>query len=250
MEPETVQVLNRLETEAPALSRELRRLLVAFLEASDATASLGDAPREAEVNRYLEARATILDAAHGLAQASTTASMEGFPFVGIGGVLALDLSGEATTYTRDYILAVDLGGDDRYVNNAGGSSWNTLSDRPCRHWEEVTWRASALVDLRGNDTYGDPKHPRLCGVNGGAAKGTGILIDLAGNDLYHGSIMGVNGGAWVGMGFLYDAAGNDLYSAGSNGVNGGADGNLAGVYLGFARGELLDLSGNDTYRGY
>jgi hypothetical protein len=129
-------------------------------------------------------------------------------------------------HTTNVALSIDMGGNDRYTNNAGGG----------RSW----LNAAALIDLSGNDRY----TPYGSGVNGGGSLGSGFLTDLGGNDLYVAYGQGVNGGGAAGAGFLVDAAGNDRYLSrsadefGSPGANGGG-----AVGSGF----LLDTCGNDRY---
>jgi hypothetical protein len=146
--------------------------------------------------------------------------------------LALDLAGTADVYVADFALLLDVGGDDLYLNNAGGNGPGggcTIGfQRP----------ASAAVDLAGNDRY---TSGRRCGVNGGGWIGAGFLLDAAGHDLYGAAGIGANGGAFVGSGFLVDLAGHDAYAGDAVGVNGG--GTTGGS------GTLLDLGGNDHYTG-
>ncbi len=157
------------------------------------------------------------------------------------GPIALELEGCDTTYTTDYSLLVDVGGQDTYQNNAGGSQGTYAVPTAWVH-------AAALVDLgEGDDTYegSTPSHDRG-GINGGgAALGAGFLVDAGGNDTYDATASsgsnGANGGAdFYASGFLLDAAGDDEYVAtGARGTNGG------GVFE--AAGALLDVDGNDTY---
>lgn len=159
--------------------------------------------------------------------------------------LALDLAGEDSTYETACRLIVDVGGNDTYLNNAGGSNLFFGQCDP-----EATGVAAAVVDLSGDDRYGDPASPRSCGANGGGYHGAGALVDLAGDDIYAGNATGVNGGGFRGAGMLVDQQGDDKYRAGvgvscrnctvgARGVNGGA---LWGTGL------LLDGTGADTYQ--
>lgn len=88
-----------------------------------------------------------------------------------------------------------------------------------------------IVDLGGNDTY------REGAV--GFARPVLIIVDVAGDDHYHGEKPGIQGGAVGGISMLVDVAGNDTYKA--QDVAQGAC--LAGV------GILIDRAGDDTYRG-
>lgn len=153
--------------------------------------------------------------------------------------IAIDADGSNDTYTEDCSLVIDLGGSDTYHNNAGGSDGS----------------AAALVDLEGDDRYGDPALLGSRGVNGGAVAGAGVLVDASGDDVYAAQTRGINGGASLnGAGLLVDGAGNDAYlaasavtietienrSVASYGVNGG--GHAQGLGL------LVDEDGRDVYR--
>lgn len=152
---------------------------------------------------------------------------------------AFDLTGSDSIYEEDCRLIVDLGGDDLYRNNAGGGSNGS---------------AAAVVDLAGNDRYGDPARPRSSGANGGGHGGAGLLVDAMGNDTYVAGSKGVNGGGHhLGLGLLLDATGDDRFLAGvggdrrcsegcepgSRGVNGGGR---------WGAGLLVDGAGSDIYR--
>lgn len=157
--------------------------------------------------------------------------------------LAIRLNERDTIYTEDIALVVDVGGNDVYNNNAGGSSlaggsaWDA-SEETC---DLIALRAAgSLVDLAGDDRYGDPQEPRGCGVNGGGWIGAGLLVDARGFDRYRGAAGGVNGGgALGGVGLLLDLGGSDWYNATDGGTNGGAG--LAGV------GALIDRDGSEIY---
>ena len=136
------------------------------------------------------------------------------------------------TYTQDIALLVDAGGNDTYFNNAGGS--NVLDASCSGVFTTDPGGAGALIDLSGDDIYGDPAAPRSCGVNGGGYYGSGFLLDAAGSDMYNAGSYATNGGSENGAGFLLDAEGDDTYTAGSNHTNGG-------------NGFLIDAGGNDAY---
>lgn len=172
-------------------------------------------------------------------------------------LLAFDLAGQDSTYEQDCILILDVGGDNRYRNNAGGSGVSApglpgFREDPCAIEIEpgapegfglLHAPAAALVDLgEGDGEYGDPADPRACGANGGGFLGTGFLYDGGGDDVYvteedqpNG---GTNGGGTLGTGFLYDDGGDDTYVGGSGAANGGAS---VGV------GSLVDRRGDDVY---
>lgn len=149
-------------------------------------------------------------------------------------------------YTEDAALILDLGGDDVYLNNAGGT-------RPGMN-------VSIVVDWAGNDIYlSNSNFSQGAGLLGG-----GFLIDLAGKDTFS-SLDGSQGAGFFGIGVLYHGAGNSSFNARSfsQGVGQMGLGFLwkgAGddIYdcreycqaLGLFRGAgvLIDRAGNDNYR--
>jgi subtilisin family serine protease len=143
--------------------------------------SLSDAHADANLDlaEVFGARQDVLGAALDLHQAlvntgpvtKTTAPVDIQP------ALAIDLGESDDTYTEDYALVVDAGGDDTYENNAGGSN---LHDGDCDVNE--TGGAAALLDLDGDDDY---TTQRSCGAAGGGYAGSGFLVDADGNDTYH-----------------------------------------------------------------
>ncbi|MDR4498110.1 MAG: PDZ domain-containing protein [Candidatus Scalindua sp.] len=162
---------------------------------------------------------------------------------GIGKVV---VGGPKTTwYYDDAAFIIDVGGDDYYLNNAGASR------------DEAS--ISVCIDLSGNDTY--TSRTKFC--QGAAQLGTGILLDLGGDDRYMGNEF-CQGSGLFGMGFLYDDEGGDSYQAdlfcqgcGSFGIGFLRDNNGNDVYLGrmFSQGigltkgagGIIDLKGNDVY---
>lgn len=167
---------------------------------------------------------------------------------------AFDLGGGATTYASDCALILDVGGNDQYPNNAGGSSLTNGDTGSFCMLVGGTYAAAALVDLGGDDNYG--VSTRGCGVTGGGYLGAGFLADLGGTDAYAGRTQAVNGG---GFGFLLDDGGSDDYLGAEGGVNGGGSGilvdsagddfysALSGATNGGALGNLVDLAGSDVY---
>ncbi len=169
-------------------------------------------------------------------------------------VIAFDIRGfDNSFYDENFVLTLDVQGDDTYYNNAGGS--NMLSNA-C--WDispplsvpnpvfpignsQIGPGAGAAIDLQGNDVYGDPANPRSCGINGGADVGLGILIDRSGTDYYTAGHHGVNGAAHFGVALLFDNSENDFYRGTDQAVNGG--GEFYGIGL------LVDGAGNDLYTG-
>jgi HEAT repeat protein len=123
-------------------------------------------------------------------------------------------------YRTDCAVIIDLGGDDRYMNRAGGAVG--FLSKPF----------STLIDLEGDDCYFSER----IFSQGAAFFGVGVLIDCGGNDMYR-STHYTQGAGLFGTGVLWDKSGTDVYLAGFF-AQGGAD---------FGTGLLLDNSGNDTY---
>ncbi|MBI4834399.1 MAG: HEAT repeat domain-containing protein [Planctomycetes bacterium] len=115
---------------------------------------------------------------------------------------------------------IDLGGNDTYTNNAGGS-FGTKGD------------VAVCLDHSGDDYY---KAPDKSYVQGFGFLGVGYLIDLAGNDKYYAKHFSQGVGI-IGVGAIYDVTGDDIYDA--HAVCQGAG--IIGV------GMILDTSGNDLY---
>lgn len=183
--------------------------------------------------------------------ASSTSTLQQSPDITLAPALMIDFDPEEDqTYTQDAALIVDVGGNEHYLNNAGGSGIDTGAIGPCEDPGQPG--AAAVIDLLDADTYGDADDPRSCGVNGGGYFGAGFLADLGDDgDRYitgdthcesvfvHGSC-GANGGGVAGVGLLFDRGGDDVYDADDAGANGGG-------YLG-GLGTLVDAGGNDEYQ--
>jgi len=114
-------------------------------------------------------------------------------------------------------VLIDLGGDDWYVNNAGG----TEGERP----------VALCIDLGGNDRY-----EGSLAVQGGGFLGVGLLVDVAGDDVYRAGDM-AQGAAFIGAGMLCDLAGNDRYGAH----------HLSQAAAAFGCGVIWDAGGDDEY---
>jgi len=153
------------------------------------------------------------------------------------------------TYVHDYVLLVDQGGNDRYLNNAGG---NLLDHRRGPEGSAATEKAPArgchtlgldfvagkgptdgqcqigqalLIDSAGNDVYGERQAPdpaddafctadplvRRINTGGAGFAGVGILIDGAGDDSYVSKTISLGSGHVAGVGILRDEAGDDSY---------------------------------------
>lgn len=106
----------------------------------------------------------------------------------------------------------------------GGSGVNTY---------DLDRRALLVIDLGGDDTY----HGSIAS-SGDIEQGIGAVIDLAGNDTYSSNPLGLATGR-LGVGLLVDLAGDDVYQLdqGSGGTG------FAGI------GMLVDRQGNDVYMG-
>ncbi len=119
------------------------------------------------------------------------------------------------------LLVIDLGGNDTYTGNPGGNS-------------DLEHPFGILLDLSGNDTYRCTNGlPSL----GAAVLGTGILIDVEGDDHYAAESLS-QGAGLLGAGIMADFAGNDTYQLKFSGQGAGY----------FGAGLLLDYSGRDSYR--
>lgn len=149
-------------------------------------------------------------------------------------------------YTEDAALILDLGGDDVYLNNAGGT----------RHGMNV----SIVVDWTGNDIYFSNSNFS----QGAGLLGVGFLLDLGGEDIFS-SLDGSQGAGFFGIGVLYHGAGNSSFNArsfsqgvGQMGLGFLWKGSGDDIYdcqkycqaLGLFRGAgvLIDRAGNDNYR--
>ena len=150
-------------------------------------------------------------------------------------------------YRDDALLIIDPGGDDIYLNSAGGA--DGLAGRPI----------SIVIDLGGNDRYeGRRSFSQGCGFwgigilmdcggddtyvaqncsQGAALFGCGLLADFGGHDRYDADTM-AQGAATFGLAALWDRAGDDDYRAAQS----------AQAYTGVGGcGLLLEGEGNDTY---
>lgn len=121
-------------------------------------------------------------------------------------------------YRGDYLLILDVGGDDRYVCT---QTKDGVAARPLR----------VVIDLSGNDEYLGSSYTLGAGIFGG-----GLLIDMAGNDLYKAGSFSLGAGLF-GVGAVYDGGGNDIYVGGTFSQGAGA----------FGIGLLTDCEGNDSY---
>jgi hypothetical protein len=188
-------------------------------------------------------------------------------------VLRYSAGSAADRYLHDYALLVDEGGDDRYLNNAGGSlldvrrsPTNSSVARGCHKvakeappgnltFEECIFGVALVIDVAGNDTYGareapDPTDDGFCTADplvrrieleGAGLAGVGMLIDRAGNDHYVGKTGSQGSGHLAGVGILRDEGGDDSYLAIRN---------AQGYALLGGFGLLRDEGGNDVFDRY
>lgn len=165
------------------------------------------------------------------------------PTLDLAPILLIDDSGDS--YHRDnYVLALELSGDDVYDNHAGGIlvsihlGLHDVHDAPNGirvgglhigdHVQDadMVLSSSLVLDLDGNDQYGvyqapmhkDPRCttepiPPVVGAQGGAIAGFAMLMDLAGDDDYNGRTMAQGIGHLMGVGVLYDGGGTDTFTA-------------------------------------
>jgi hypothetical protein len=190
-------------------------------------------------------------------------------------VLRLDSSCADSTYANDYLLLVDVGGNDTYRNNAGGNMVDvnfspagsavpgvrgTGPARGCQRAipglaaADCVPTAAVLLDLQGQDTYGvkeSPDHDTGCTADpvvrrmmtGGAGfLGVSILRDAGGSgDAYTGKTGALGAGHIFGVGVLSDTGGDDTYTAVRN---------SQGFALVGGFGLLHDEAGRDRYDFY
>jgi hypothetical protein len=141
----------------------------------------------------------------------------------------------------------DLGGNDIYAHNQGGSVMGQIpssiivdyeGDDAYETHQPFTQACGDLgvgmiVDLKGDDSYVGTRF-----TQGAAFLGVGVLIDEAGDDIYRGQEFHQGVGHW-GIGLLIDGAGDDRYEA---------DMTSQGVGLPMGFGLVADFgSGEDQY---
>ncbi|MCA1814161.1 MAG: hypothetical protein LC624_09460 [Halobacteriales archaeon] len=201
----------------------------------------------------------------------------------LGGI-NIDFSVRDNAYACDFGFSIDGQGNDVYNNNAGGSGSKFLpmdtGVEQIDHFslsgsgfgmdlmgddQYLSYRAQGgiaggafvgsgmLIEVAGDDTY-YPQVDSSGDLQGGSEEGAGVLLDLAGDDNYNGHIGlnrkfhssggGINGGTTAGSGLMVDMAGNDVY----NGYENGAGGVNGGLHGGSAA--LIDYAGDDSYDGF
>jgi len=190
-------------------------------------------------------------------------------------VLRLETGCANNTYANDYLLQVDVGGNDTYRNNVGGNMVDvnfspagsavpgvrgTGPARGCQRAipglaaADCLPTAAVLLDLHGQDVYGvkeSPDHDAGCTTDpvvrrmmtGGAGfLGVGVLRDAGGTtDTYTGKTGSLGAGHIFGVGVLSDTGGDDTYRSVRN---------SQGFALVGGFGLLHDEAGRDSYDFY
>ena len=184
-----------------------------------------------------------------IAKTKADPSTQRFDLVTPVGRIIVSGSGNDSHQEPDVLLLVDLGGDDLYRGSTGatGSPMQPVSlavdlsgnDRYVAEDERTPAQGSGLfgtgvlIDVAGDDLYEARGSSQGYGLFG-----TGLLADLAGNDRYVLEVEG-QGAAEFGVGILMDLAGDDGYNLVSGGQGFGGVGNGIGT--------LVDLEGDDRY---
>jgi plastocyanin len=187
-------------------------------------------------------------------------------------VLRYSPGNTADRYVDDYAVLVDDGGDDTYLNNAGGNlldvfrgpEGTAVADHgPARGCHKLALElgrqcvaaAALLIDAAGNDTYltrepPDPTDDAFCTADplvrrimtaGGALAGVSVLIEGGGDDHYSAKTASQGAGHVAGVGVLRDLGGNDTYLALRN---------AQGYALAGGLGVLRDEGGDDSFDYY
>ena len=128
-------------------------------------------------------------------------------------------SNAGSHYERDnYLLICDFGGNDTYLDGGGSRPGLPIS---------------VVLDLSGNDNYGDSLSNRNFGYGG---CGIGVVIDASGNDHYRARNLAQGVGIF-GTGLVADFEGQDDYNLKVSGQGCGY----------FGVGMLIDRLGDDQY---
>ncbi|MEK7448855.1 MAG: hypothetical protein AAB019_05155 [Planctomycetota bacterium] len=148
-----------------------------------------------------------------------------FEFNTLLGKVAFNGKQENNTYQGDdYLLIVDLAGNDTY-KGATAASW------------KLEHPVSTVIDWSGDDSYiADEKTP--C-AQGAGVMGYGFLIDNGGNDIFK-AVNSAQGMCYFGVGVLIARGGDDTFD-GRFSVQGAAS---------FGTAYLIKKGGNDKYYAY
>ena len=125
----------------------------------------------------------------------------------------------SSRYSGSPAIIIDLGGDDEYNISAS---------------QEKGVGSSVIIDLGGNDVY----RAESDFVYGSGFFGTGILVDLSGDDTYLTKNFSLGSGLF-GVGMLVDEEGDDKYFGDTFTMGAGS----------FGMGFLTDMAGSDQYSG-
>lgn len=197
-------------------------------------------------------------------------------------VLRFSPSASDDVYLHDYLLIIDLSGNDSYFNNAGGNlvdvvrgpdGSSALVQAPAAGCQNIpalargmcTVSAAAILDMGGDDVYGrlepSDEDSTFVGFDGKTAScttdmlvrrivtegsglaGVGLLVDESGDDSYLGKTLSQGSGHAWGIGTLRDyGAGDDTYTAIRSSQGFGLVGQSVGT--------LWDEGGDDSYNHY
>jgi hypothetical protein len=193
------------------------------------------------------------------------------PTINLPPVLEIDPLMTATFFEDDAVLIVDLGGNDLFDNNAGGSmiasgpidtdpstcQFNIVVAIGCdMNDANLAFTAALSIDLGGDDVYGSFAPPKPGGRDsrcttqpipkrildqGAGSGGIGFLVEAAGNDLYIGKTVTAGNGHVGGVGVVFELTGNDIWEVIREGT-GSAD--LVGATF------FEDTLGDDVYEHY
>jgi hypothetical protein len=171
-------------------------------------------------------------------------------------VLRVSRSKTNNTYSNDYALLIDAGGNDTYDNNAGASLIDVNWGPPgqpgvlgvgralgCRRAipgitteNQCIPAVGVLLDLGGDDTYGVKHAPELP-APGLPDPSVAPVDSNCTSDPVVGRLMTIGAG-FLGVGVLVDKGGDDVYTAKTGAIG---TGHVGGV------GIFHDLAGNDSY---
>lgn len=142
-----------------------------------------------------------------------------------------DIFGQGASYWWSLGGLVDYSGNDQYISYQYAQGNGTHLS------------LGALIDLTGDDLYSSKGVSQGCGHD----LAFGLLLDCAGNDQYNCFDLSQAAGSANGVGMVIDLLGDDAYMARTR-LNTHGYGNPRREYGSI--GLLLDLSGQDFYRGY